>query len=167
MDTESVVHIYDRMLLSSKKEHIWVSPNEVDEPRAYCTEWSKSERETQILYTHACVWTAVRWCWSTVCRAAVETQTQRTVSGHSVGGRGWVNAESSMGTHTHVTQIATGSLLHHTASATQCSVTTERGGMGWEMGGSFKTGETYVYLRLLHVDEQQKPVQYYKANISR
>ena len=33
------------MLLSRKKEHIWVSPNEVDEPRAYYTEWSKSERE--------------------------------------------------------------------------------------------------------------------------
>ena len=28
-----------------KKEHIWVSPNEVNEPRTYYTEWSKSERE--------------------------------------------------------------------------------------------------------------------------
>ena len=27
------------------KEHIWVSFNEVDEPGAYYTEWSKSERE--------------------------------------------------------------------------------------------------------------------------
>ena len=33
------------LLLSHKKEHIWVSSNEVDEPRAYYTEWSKSERE--------------------------------------------------------------------------------------------------------------------------
>ena len=32
-------------LLSRKKEHIRVSSNEVDEPRAYYTEWSKSERE--------------------------------------------------------------------------------------------------------------------------
>ena len=32
-------------LLSHKKEHIWVSSSEVDEPRAYYTEWSKSERE--------------------------------------------------------------------------------------------------------------------------
>ena len=36
------------LLLSSKKECILVSSNEVDEPDAYYTEWSKSER--QILY---------------------------------------------------------------------------------------------------------------------
>ena len=28
-----------------KKEHIWVSSNEVDEPRAYYTELSKSEKD--------------------------------------------------------------------------------------------------------------------------
>ena len=42
---EAVVHIYNGILLSHKKECIWVSPNEVDEPRAYYTEWSKSEIE--------------------------------------------------------------------------------------------------------------------------
>ena len=35
MDKESVVDIYNRILLSHKKEHIWVSSNEVDETRAY------------------------------------------------------------------------------------------------------------------------------------
>ena len=50
MDTETVVHIYNGMLLSYKKECIWVSPNEVDEPRAYYAERMKSERERQILY---------------------------------------------------------------------------------------------------------------------
>ena len=48
-----MVHIYNGILLSHKKEHIWVSSNEVDEPRAYYTEWSKSEREKQILYINA------------------------------------------------------------------------------------------------------------------
>ena len=38
MDTEIVVHIYNGILLSYKKEYIWVSPNEVDESRAYYTE---------------------------------------------------------------------------------------------------------------------------------
>ena len=33
------------ILLSYKKEHIWVSSNEVDEPRTYTTEGSPSERE--------------------------------------------------------------------------------------------------------------------------
>ena len=31
-----------------KKEHIWVISSEAYEPRAYYTEWSKSEREKQI-----------------------------------------------------------------------------------------------------------------------
>ena len=44
-----------------KKEHIWVSSNEVDETRAYYTEWSKSERETPIQYINAYIWNLKRW----------------------------------------------------------------------------------------------------------
>ena len=44
------------ILLSHKKECIWVSSNEVEEPRAYYTQWSKSEREILILYTDAYIW---------------------------------------------------------------------------------------------------------------
>ena len=44
MDEEVVVHVSNGLLLSHKKEHIWVSSSEVDEPKAYL-EWSKSERE--------------------------------------------------------------------------------------------------------------------------
>ena len=52
MDKEDAVHI----LFSHTKELIWVSCSKVDEPRAYYTEWSKSERERQVLYINACVW---------------------------------------------------------------------------------------------------------------
>ena len=45
MDKETVVDIHNEILLSHKKEHIWVSSNEVGEPRTYYTKWSKSERE--------------------------------------------------------------------------------------------------------------------------
>jgi len=38
MGIEIVVHIHNGILLSYKKEHISVSPKEVDEPRAYYTE---------------------------------------------------------------------------------------------------------------------------------
>ena len=38
-------------VLSHKKECLWVSSNEVNEPRTYYTEWSKSEK--QIYYIHA------------------------------------------------------------------------------------------------------------------
>ena len=60
MDTEAVVHTYNGMLLSFKKEGIWVSTNEVDEPRVYFTEWSKSERERQTLYINTRVWSLER-----------------------------------------------------------------------------------------------------------
>ena len=42
---EAVVHIHNGILLSHKKEYNWVSSNEVDEPRAYYTEWNKSQKE--------------------------------------------------------------------------------------------------------------------------
>ena len=42
------VHTYNGVLLSHKKEQIWVSCSEVDEPRACYTDWSKSEKEKQV-----------------------------------------------------------------------------------------------------------------------
>ena len=50
MDKDAMAHIYDEILLSYKKECIWVSATELNEPRAYYTKWNKSEREKQILY---------------------------------------------------------------------------------------------------------------------
>ena len=43
MDKEVVVHIYNGILLTHKKEWIWFNSVEVDEPRDCCTEWSMSE----------------------------------------------------------------------------------------------------------------------------
>ena len=45
MDKEVVVHIHYGIFLSHKEECILVSSNEVDEPRAYYPEWSKTEGE--------------------------------------------------------------------------------------------------------------------------
>ena len=53
MDKEAVVLIYNGILLNHKKEHIQVSANEVDKPRAYFREWNKSERERYISYSNA------------------------------------------------------------------------------------------------------------------
>ena len=51
MDKEAMVCIYNGILLSHKKEYIWVSSNEVDEHRTYYIEWSKPERkETNIIH---------------------------------------------------------------------------------------------------------------------
>ena len=48
MDKEAVVYTYNGILLSHKKEHIWISSNEVAEPTAYYTQWSKLAREKRI-----------------------------------------------------------------------------------------------------------------------
>ena len=63
MDEDGVVHIHNGVLLSHKKEHIWVSSNKVDETGAYYTEWSKLERERQILYINTSMWNLERWYW--------------------------------------------------------------------------------------------------------
>ena len=56
MDKDAVVDKYSGILLRHKKECIWVSSNEVDEPEAYYTEWSKSETESQILCINTYIW---------------------------------------------------------------------------------------------------------------
>ena len=62
MDKEVMVHIHNVILLSYKKECIWVSSNEVDETGAYYyTEWSKPERKTPIQYINTYIWNLERW----------------------------------------------------------------------------------------------------------
>ena len=65
MDKEVVVHIHNGILLSHKKEHIWVSSNELDEPETYYTEWSESERERYTLYSNTYIWNIEEWHWGT------------------------------------------------------------------------------------------------------
>ena len=49
-------YLYTKLLFSHKKELIWVTSSEVDEPRARYSEWIESEREKQILYINAYIW---------------------------------------------------------------------------------------------------------------
>ena len=63
MDKHVVIHIKNGILLSYNEEHICVSSNEVGEPRACYTDWSKSERERQISYINAYIWDLERSYW--------------------------------------------------------------------------------------------------------
>ena len=56
-----MVHIHNETLFSHKKEWIWVSTSEVDEPKFCYTEWSKSEREKRISYIDADIWHLEKW----------------------------------------------------------------------------------------------------------
>ena len=73
--------------------------------------------------------------------------------GHSGGKReGGTNTSTDTYTLPCIKQVASGNLLCDTGSSTQCSVITQKGGMGWEMRGRFKKEGTYVYLWLIHID---------------
>ena len=61
MDKEDVVHIYNAILLSHKKERNWVIYRNVDGLRVCHIEWSKSEREKQISYINAYMWNLEKW----------------------------------------------------------------------------------------------------------
>ena len=61
VDKEDVVHIYNGILLTHKKEWNWVICRDVDGPRDYHTKWSKSDRERQISYDITYMWNLKRW----------------------------------------------------------------------------------------------------------
>ena len=73
-----------------------------------------------------------------------------------------VKKQSDMETYTlpYVKQIASGNLLYDTGSSAQCCMTTQRGGMRWEVGGRFKRESIYVYQWLIRADVWQKPTQH-------
>ena len=56
MDKEDMVHIYNGILLSHKKEWNNAICNNMDGPRDYHTKGSKSERERQIPYDITYMW---------------------------------------------------------------------------------------------------------------
>ena len=55
-------------------ECIWVSSNEVDEPRAYSTEWSQKEEDKYHILTYVYMG-SINGTDEPICRAAVEMPT--------------------------------------------------------------------------------------------
>ena len=84
LNKTGVVHIHNGILLSYKKERIWVSSNEMDEPRAYYTVKS----ESQILYINACIWNLERWYWWTYLQGSNGDADTEKTCGHCGGARG-------------------------------------------------------------------------------
>ena len=56
MDKEDVVHVYNEILRSHKKEWNNAICSDMDGPRDCHTEWGKSDREKQISYDIAYMW---------------------------------------------------------------------------------------------------------------
>ena len=114
MDKEVVIQIHNGILLSYKKEHIWDSSNKVDEPRAYYTEWSKSERKRQILYINTYIWNLENGMDDPTCRAAKETHVTNRLLDYVGEGKGGMIWENNIETHTlpYLKQMTSVSLMH-------------------------------------------------------
>ena len=96
-----MVHIYNGILLSHKKEHIRVSASEVDEPRAYYAEWRKTERERLTLYINTYIWDLERWNWWIYLQGSngdADIENRLVDTGRE--GEGGMNWESSIETYT-------------------------------------------------------------------
>ena len=110
---------------SAIKKNIWVSPNEVDEPKACYTEWSKSEREKQIPYINTYIWNLERWYWWAYLQGSSRDADRENKLVASVGEDG-MTWESSMETYQlpYVKWIASGNLFYDSGNSNQGSVRT-------------------------------------------
>ena len=91
---KGAVHAHKGILLRFRKEHIWVSSNEVSEPGPYYTEWSKSERERQLPYINTHIWNLERqYQWSNRQGSKGDTYEGQTLdsAGEGKGGMVWEN----------------------------------------------------------------------------
>ena len=61
MDKEDVIHIYNRILLSHKKEWNNAICSYMDGPGNHHTKWSKPDRERQMSYDIAYIWNLKKW----------------------------------------------------------------------------------------------------------
>ena len=160
VDKEAVVHIYNGTLLSHIKECIWVSSNEVGESRAYYTEWSKSEKEKQILYINMYIWHLERWYWWTYLQGSNGDSDRTDLWTQGWGeAEGRTNVESSM-EHTHyLCKIDKPVGICYITQGAQTRALWQPRGVrwgGWWEGGSRGRGHMYTYgwFKLMHGKNQ-------------
>ena len=104
----SYKHLVEKTLVSLESflkfpflsEEIWVSCSEVDKPRACYAEWSKSEREKQVL-THI-YRNYKNGTDEPICREDGDTDVENGFLDTAGGGDGGMSWESSVIVHYHV-----------------------------------------------------------------
>ena len=149
------------MLLNYNKEHIWVSSNEVDEPRAYYTEWSESEREKQISYINAYIWNLERRYWGSYLQSSkgnADIKNRLLDTGEEECGMIW---DSSIETYIAICKIDSqweSEVWHRDPNLVLCNNLEGWDGVGG--GREVTEGGEYVYLWLFNVDVWKKSSQY-------
>ena len=127
MEREAVVHIYNGIFLSHKKDFTWISSKEVDDPRAFYTEWSKSEREkpTSYVITHA--WNLEGWHWWTDFHSSsgdVDMENRLIDTSGGKEGEGGMCGESNTEMSIIICKIDSGNLQYDSGNSNQDSVNT-------------------------------------------
>ena len=164
MDRENT---HKGILLSHKKEHLWVSSNEIDEPRTYCTEWSKSEREIEISYTDTYMWNLRRWLWWIYFQGSNGETDREQTWGEGRREKGRCMERVTEICKPCVKQIANGNLLYDSGNSHRGSVTGWRRGWGgrWEGSpGGRRHGCTYDWFVLLCYRKSQNSVKQLSFN---
>ena len=161
INKEVVIHIHNGILLSYKEEHIWVSSNEVDETGACYTEWSKSERQRQILYINAYLWNLEK----TVLMILYAGQQKRhKEQNFGLSGRRWgwdYLREYHLNLYITICKIGDQCKFNAWSRALKAGVLGQPRGMGLE--GRWRAVQdrgTHVHPWLIHVNVWQKSQQY-------
>ena len=104
MDIVTVLHVLNRILLGHKKEQIWVSWTEVDEPKACYTEWNQLEK--QIWYINTYIWNLEKWHWWT-CSQDInrDAEVENGLVDTEREGEVWMNWKSSINVYVIVVQL--------------------------------------------------------------
>ena len=132
IDKEYVIHIYDGMLLSHKKEWNWVICRNVDGLNDCHTQWSKLERKKKVSYINAYMWNLEKYRWPHLQSRSRDTDVENKYmdimqeSGGS--GRGW---ETEIDIYTllkvRLKWMTNENLLYSLGNSTWCSVVTKMG----------------------------------------
>ena len=101
MDKEDVVHIYNGILFSHKKEWNSAICRDVDRPKDCHTDWSKSEREKQISYNITYMWNLEKWYrWTYLQSTNRHTDIENKLMNTKEGRRGGMNWETGIDIYT-------------------------------------------------------------------
>ena len=149
------------ILLIYKKEQVCISSNEVDKPGVYYTEWSKSERERQILYINTCIWNLERWYQQSYMHGSKgDTDVKNRLLdpvGEGKGGMTWENSTETW-TLPYVKQMTSATSVHEAGHPKPVLWDPEGyGGKGG--GGGLRMAGKHLNLFIfpIHVDVWQKP----------
>ena len=153
---------------SAIKENIWASSNEVDKNGAYYTEWSKSERERQILYMNTYIWNLERQYWRSYMQGSKgDTDVKNRLLDSAGEGEGGMIWEKHWNMYITIYKIHDQCKFDVWSRAPKVGALGQPRGIGWGgrwVGGS-GLGGTHVYLWLIHVDVWQKPSLHCKVII--